>query len=151
MKPTVIKYGLFALISASILFLAALVLGKELSYGSQEIIGYASIVISLAFVFFGIKHYRDKESEGHITFGKAFTIGILISMFSAFGFAIIDYLYTAVINPSFIEDYMAAMKENEQEIAESYSSSSLALFMFGIVLVIGIIVTLLSAFILQRK
>ena len=151
MKRTITKFGLLALLTASVLFLAALVFGKELSFSTQEIIGYVSIFISLTFVFFGILHFREKENGGHITFGKAFTIGILISMCSALGFAIIDYLYTAVINPDFMDEYAAAMKENGQEMIESYSSSSLALFMFGIVLVIGIIVTLLSAFILQRK
>lgn len=150
MKPTITKFGLFALITAAILFLAALVLGKELSFSTQEVIGYLSIVISLSFVFFGILHYRNKENDGRVTFGKAFTIGILISMFAAFGFAVIDYLYTTVINPEFIDEYMATMEANGQEM-EHYSSSSLALFMFAIVLVIGIIVTLLSAFILQRK
>jgi len=150
MKSTITKYGLLALLSAAVLFLAALVLGKELSFSTQEVIGYVSIVISLSFVFFGILHFRNKENEGRISFGKAFTIGILISMFSALGFAFIDYLYTAVINPEFMAEYAATMKANGQEM-ENYSSSSLALFMFAIVLVIGIIVTLLSAFILQRK
>jgi len=150
MKPTIIKYGLLALLSAAVLFLAALVFGNGLSYTSQAIIGYASMFISLTFVFFGILHFRNKENEGRITFGKAFTIGILISIFSAFGFAIIDYLYTAVINPEFMTEYAAAMKAKGEEM-ENYSSSSLALFMFGIVMVMGIIVTLLSAFILQRK
>lgn len=150
MKSTLTKYGLFALLSAAVLFLAALVLGKELSYSTQEVIGYLSIIISLSFVFFGIKHFRDKENDGHITLGKAFTIGILISILAALGFAMIDFLYTAVINPKFIDEYVATMKAKGEEM-EDYSSSSLALFMFAIVFVIGIIVTLLSAFILQRK
>ena len=150
MKPTITKFGLFALLSAAVLFLAALVIGKEMSYSTQEVIGYVSIVVSLSFVFFGIKHFRDKENNGHIAFRQAFAIGILISMFAALGFAMIDYLYTAVINPDFITEYAATMKANGQEM-ESYSSSTFALFMFAIVLVIGIIVTLLSAFILQRK
>jgi len=150
MKPTITKFGILALFSAAILFLAALVLGKELSFSTQEVIGYISIVISLSFVFFGILHFRNKKNDGHITFGQAFTIGILISVFSALGFAIIDYLYTAVINPDFMVEYAETMKASGQEM-ENYSSSSLALFMFAIVFVIGIIVTLLSAFILQRK
>lgn len=150
MKSTITKYGLLSLLTAAILFLAALVFGNGLSYTSQAIIGYASMFISLTFVFFGIKHFRDKENDGRVTFMKAFTIGILISLFSALGFAVIDYLYTAVINPEFMTEYAATMEANGEEM-ENYSSSSLALFMFAIVLVMGIIVTLLSAFILQRK
>ncbi|MBL4663283.1 MAG: DUF4199 domain-containing protein [Flavobacteriaceae bacterium] len=151
MKPTITKYGLFALLTAAVLFLASLVLGNELSYKSQEIIGYTSIIISLSFVFFGIKHFRDKENGGQITFRKAFIIGIFISLFAALGFAIIDYLYTAVINPDFMAEFAANIKENGGEMTETYTSTSLALFIFSIVLVIGFIVTLLSAFILQRK
>lgn len=151
MKTTITKYGLFALLTAGVLFLAALVLGKELSYSTQEIIGYASIFISLTFVFFGIKHFRDKENDGKVSFGKAFIIGLLISVFAALGFAAIDYLYTAVINPDFMTEFAASMEEKGEAMTESYTSASLAVFMFSIVFVIGIIVSLLSSLILQRK
>ena len=152
MKNTVIKYGFFALVTSAIFFLAALVLGKDLSMNAKMVLGYAVIVVSLLFVFFGIKHYRDHENEGHITFRKAFIIGIFISIFAAIGFAIIDYIYTAVINPNYISEYIQAEKDSGMtgEIP-SYTSASLAIFMFLIVVIIGIIISILSGLILQRK
>lgn len=148
MQKTVFKYGAYALITGAGLFLASLVLGKELNYTAQAALGYISITLCLLFVFFGIKHYRDKENNGMVSFGKAMIIGLLISVFAGIGFACIDYLYTAVINPDFMEEYM---KANAEENMPEYSSFSLAMFMFMIVLVIGFIISLISALILQRK
>ena len=168
MKNTVLKYGMYSLLTASAMFLAALVFGKDLSFGGQEIVGYLSIFVSLLFVFFGIKHFRDRENAGKIGFGKALIIGVLISLFAACGFAIVDYIYTTWINPDFTTEYIAAelarLKETlpiaeyevkSQEFTEqmsNYGSSVwLAFMMFGIVTVIGFIFSLISALILQRK
>lgn len=70
MKKTVIKFGQRAFFTATILFLLALTLGKNLSYGAQEVIGYSSMAISLVFVFFGIKNYRDQENGGRLVSDK---------------------------------------------------------------------------------
>jgi hypothetical protein len=99
MKKSILRYGLFSFLSALILFLCALVFGQGLSFETQTVLGYVTIVASLTFVFFGIKHFRDQENSGVISFKKALGIGMLITLFAALGFAIIDYLYTAYINP----------------------------------------------------
>mgnify|MGYP000633923925 CR=1 FL=1 len=88
MKNTVIKYGLYGLITGIILFLAAILLGKGLSYSTQEVLGYVSMVACLSFVFFGIKHYRDLVNNGILSIGKALVIGILISVLVGVGVAI---------------------------------------------------------------
>ncbi|MEM7186514.1 MAG: DUF4199 domain-containing protein [Bacteroidota bacterium] len=152
MKSSIIKYGIYSLLTASVLFLAGLVFGKDLSYSTQAIFGYASMVVSLVFVFFGIKHYRDQVNEGVISFRKAFIIGVCITLFAAIGFGIVDYIYTTVINPEFMTQYIEAMKASgaTEEIPE-YGSVFLAVVMFMTVLVIGIIMTILSSLILSRK
>ncbi len=106
MKKTVIKFGIYSFITGIVLFLSALVLAQDLSYGAQEVLGYTSMVVSVCFVYFGIKNYRDKENNGTISFGKALTIGMLITLFAALGFGIIDFIYTAFINPDFVEQFM---------------------------------------------
>jgi len=166
MKKTVLKFGRFAFFTATILFLLALVLGKNLSYGAQEVIGYSSMVISLVFVFFGIKNYRDQENGGLISFGQALKIGMLITLFAALGFAIIDFIYTSFINPEFMEEFIQHSLEAASEkyagdelIAkkaeiESYrdmSNFAMAMLMFVTVILIGFIISLISSLILNKK
>ncbi len=168
MKNTIIKYGIYGLATAIILFLLALTLGKTFDYSTQEIIGYATMVASLSFVYFGIKHFRDKENNGLLSFGKALQIGILISLFAGLGFGIIDYLYTTVINPDFAseflnksletmknslspEEFAAKKVELQQQMQDFGGSGFMAFIMFATVVVIGFIISLISASLLQNK
>lgn len=153
MKKTVLKYGIYGLITALIIFTLHLVIGiNNFDYSTNEILGYLSILLSLSFIFFGIKHYRDKVNEGILTLGNAISIGMLISAFTGFGVAMADFIYTKYINTSFFSDYeqMLIASGNEDKIIEM-SSTSAALFMFVLVLTIGFFVSLISGIILQRK
>jgi hypothetical protein len=168
MKKTVLKFGLYSFITATVLFLMGFLFGDGLGYSAMEIIGYTSMGISLIFVYFGIKYYRDKEHGGKINFTKALTIGILISLFAALGFGIVDYLYTTVINPDFADEYLTTtlttMKEQLdvadfevkkaeliQQMTDYGQPSLMALLMFVTVLIMGFVFSLISALILQKK
>jgi hypothetical protein len=168
MKSTVVKFGLYGLLTSAVIFLAALTFGKGLSMGTQEVLGYLSIIISLSFVFFGIKHFRDKENNGKVSFKKAFSIGLLISVFVGIGIGVVDFIYTAYINPDFVQEYLDAMVKTmeaelppeeaaiekaalEEQMANFGSSWFMALLMFSTVFIIGMIVSLLSSLLLQRK
>ena len=153
MKNTVIKYGIYGFLTGVVIFTLHLTLGiKNLEYSTNEILGYISIFLSLSFIFFGIKHYRDHVNNGVVTIGKAIGIGILISMLVGLGVAIADFIYTKFMNPSFFSDYEKTLIDqgNEDEIIKMTSATA-ALFMFALVTVIGFIISLLSALILQRK
>lgn len=152
MKNSVLRFGIYGLLVAFIIFIVALAFGQALDYSTQEIIGYASMIVSLAFVFFGIKHYRDKVNDGRVSFGKALLIGVLISLITAIGTGLADFIYTTNINPDFFEEYKAVMESQgyEGEIPE-YSSGFMAVIMFLTVAVIGVIITLISALILQKN
>ena len=135
----------------------------------MAIFGYASMVISLIFVYFGIKHYRDNINDGKVSLGKALAIGLLISLFSAVGFAIVDYIYTSSINPNFAveykeytmtqlsesnlsaEEFKTKVEELEASMGMMGSSSFMAFIMFATVMIIGFIISLISGLILQRK
>ena len=152
MQSTVFKYGVYGLVTGLIIFLIHLTLGKDLSYSTNEILGYISIFISLSFVFFGIKHYRDKVNNGIVSFGKALLIGVLISLLVGLGIAVADFIYTQFINPDWFENYYQMMHDagKEDEIIEMTSLSA-GLFMLTLVSVIGFIISLISGLILQRK
>lgn len=153
MKQTVIKYGMYGLLVGVIIFTLHLTLGiGNLDYSTNEILGYVSIFLSLSFVFFGIKHYRDRVNNGKVSLGKAIAIGVLISVLVGLGIAIADFMYTKFIDPSFFSNYEKMLIEQgkEDEIIEMTSTTA-ALFMLVLVTIIGFIISLISGLILQRK
>lgn len=168
MKQTVLKYGLYGLLTGIVIFLGAILLGRGLSYSAQEILGYVSMVVSLSFIFFGIKHYRDKVNNGAVSLGKAIGIGVLISILVGIGVGIADYIYTTVINPNFANEYLETtlktmeatmtpveFKNKKVELTEqmqAYGGSGfMAFLMFFTVVLIGFVLSLISGLILQRK
>ncbi len=119
---------------------------------TNEVFGYATIIASLLFIYFGIKHFRDQQNEGKLSFKKGMVIGLLIAIFTALGIAIADYIYTAVIDPDFFAEYAEMMKAKDPaaEVPE-FTSGQAAIFMFAIVFVIGLTISLISSLILQRR
>ncbi len=168
MKKTVIRFGSYGAVTICILFLISWFLLADVSFTTQEVLGYISMVLSLSFVFFGIKHFRDKENQGKVSFKKALTIGVLISLITALAFGILDVFYTEVLNPDFMVEYyndtVESMRnalppdEFEKELARIETQKKMfssPLFSFALmamtVFVIGFIISLTSALILQRK
>lgn len=114
--------------------------------------GYISIFLSLSFIYFGIKYFRDQENDGLISLGKAIQIGVLISVLVGLGIAVADFVYTKFIDPSFFANYEQKLIEQgkENEIIKMTSTTA-ALFMLVLVTIIGFIISLISGIILQRK
>ena len=153
MKSTVLKFGFYGLIVGFIIFFIHLFFGIDnLDYSTNEILGYLSIFLSLSFIFFGIKHYRDKENDGFISLGKAIQIGVLIAFLVGLGIAFADFIYTIFIDPSFFANYEQQLIDQgkEDEIVKMTSTTA-ALFMLILVTIIGFIISLISGIILQRK
>ena len=130
--------------------------------------GYATMVIALSLVFFGIKSYRDNNG-GHITFFKGLQVGILIALISAICYAVSWELYYRGSGQQFLEKYTAhyidGMRRDGASDAEvAKAQEEMAQFMelyknffvrFGMTLMeilpVGIIVTLISAALLRRR
>jgi len=168
MKHTVIKYGLYALISGFLLFGLPFLFGMGVDFDYGELIGYTSMILSLLFVYFGIKHYRDKVNNGKVSLGKAITIGMLITLFSAVGVALFDYIYTTQINPDFANQYLdysikkmeATLSPEElkiksaeliQQMKDYGSPEFMAFMMFASVVILGFIISLISGLILKSR
>jgi hypothetical protein len=148
MKKSVIKFGTYGILTGFSAFLA----GLYFDITTNEIFGYATIIASLLFVHFGIRHFREKENNGQLSFKKGISIGLLITVLTAIGIAFADYIYTAVINPDFFAEYAKMMRAKDPNIEiPQFTSGQAAGFMFAIVFFIGLIITLISSLILQRK
>lgn len=153
MKQSVLKYGLYGLITGFLIFTIHLLVGIDtFDYSTNEILGYVSIFLSLSFIYFGIKHYRDHVNNGLISLGKAIVIGVLISVLVGLGIAFADFIYTKFINPSFFSDYEKALiDQGKADEIYHMTSTTAALFMLILVTILGFIISLISALILQRK
>lgn len=152
MKHTVKTYGTYGLLAGLIIFSIHLAFLDYFDYATNELLGYLSIFICLSFIFLGIKHYRDRVNNGLVSLGQGIRIGLAISVMVGIGIAIADFVYTKFIDPSFFENYekMLVDQGRQDEIIEMTSTSA-ALFMLILVTVIGLIISLISALILQRK
>jgi len=133
----------------------------------KTILRFGLYGVSLLFVFFGIKHFRDRENNGVVTFAKALLIGVLISLIVSVAFGILDIIYVKFVNPDFMTDYYEGMLEQAQtlpaeefEIRKEELNAEKEMFlnpfmhffiMSMMVFVIGFIISLLSALLLQRK
>lgn len=168
MKNTIIKFGIYASLVGGFIFIGGHFFDWNIDFGVLEIFGYASIFASLSFVFFGIKHFRDNINDGIVSFKNALLIGLAISAIAGLVIAFLDVIYVTVINPDFVSEYLQyaldGMKntlppeefETQKAILEEqmklFESPAIAgLIMFVTVFAIGIIISLLSSLILQRK
>lgn len=162
-----IIYGLIAGVIVSIPML--FVTSNSIDFEKGMLIGYASMLIAFSLVFVGIRNYREYYSNGTISFGKAFKIGSIIVLIASTLYVItwlINYFYFI---PDFAEKYaehlITTLKENgatqieiDKQIDEMASFTKMyknpfinAMITYTEILPVGLIVTLISAFILKRK
>lgn len=143
-----------------------------INFDNGEIIGYGSMIVSLSMVFFGIKSFRDKHQKGVIKFGKAFTVGILITLMASFvyvaGWEVYyqsdDELRTTFMD-QYTEHYLDKLKQGgatEEQIESARQETMKMKEMYSIpivrlaitlieILPVGLIITLISAAILRKK
>lgn len=168
MKKAVLKYGLMGGFFICTLFLLSWFLGSGLDYATQEVLGYASMIVALSVVFFGIRHYRDRLNSGALSFGTGLRIGLGISLITAILFGILDVIYVRYLNPDFMDSYYTTLladlesslpeAEYQQRVTELGAERELFsnplvnfLIMAVTVLLIGFMISLLSALYLKRK
>jgi len=170
MNKTLVKYGIY---SAAFLILfnvaTLLIYGTDPKYYDiGEVTGYSAIVLSMVFVYFGIREYKYKELNGEIKFGKALLMGLIIAIFPAILFGIWNVIYVEIIDPEFVDKYynhqyekmeaslsaeeFAIEKSNMEAEKDIFSNVFLQFFvMFFTVWVIGLIASITSSIILSGK
>ncbi len=134
------------------------------------IIGFSAMAVAFSFIFVGIKNYRDKQNGGTVTFGKAFLLGLMISLIASTMYVITWAIEFHFFMPDFIDKYSAMqvkqLKESGMTGAEldknlksietaSYNYKHnpffFAMYTYMEILPVGILITLISALILKRK
>ncbi|MBF04740.1 MAG: DUF4199 domain-containing protein [Flavobacterium sp.] len=169
MKKNILIFGLIAGIVVSIPMLIITSNCTSFDFEKGMLIGYSSMLIAFSMVYVGIKNYRDKYNQGVISFGKAFKIGSIIVLIASTMYVLswlINYFYFI---PDFTEKYAehminglkesgASLLEIEQKTKEMEEFSTLyknpffnAMITYTEILPVGLIITLISSFILKKK
>ena len=84
MKRNVLIFGLVlgAILCVNMFYMVHLCYTNP-DFESNDVLGYAAMVVMFSLIFFGVRNYRNKQLGGEITFGKAFKTGVLIAIFAA--------------------------------------------------------------------
>ena len=172
MKRTVLIYGAIAgaVVSAFMSIMMIITANEETVHtgASSMVIGYLGMLIAFTFIFVAIKSYRDKQNGGIISFGKAFSMGLLIALLASTLYVITWAVVYKNFLPNYMDRYCAAMIEQakvslagadlEAKIAEINKAKEMyatpwgfTLFTYAEILPVGILVSLIAAFVLKRK
>src|SRR5262245_26778266 len=114
MKKTVLTFGLISGAIAALVMFGTMPFVGDVPFEYLTVLGYPIFVICFLMVFFGIRSYRENVGGGTITFGRAFTVGILITLISCVIYAISwDFIYRNFF-PDFLEKYGNYMVEKQR-------------------------------------
>jgi hypothetical protein len=171
MRKIVLTFGLIsgAIITAMTSIMLPLCMSGAVDLDKSEIVGYSTMVLAFLLVFFGIRSYRENIGGGSVTFGKAFQVGILITLIACAVYVVAWEIVYYNFIPDFADRYAARSIENmrakgatpaaidtaQKEMArfkELYKNPFINIGMtFVEIFPVGLIMTLVSAAILRRK
>lgn len=171
MKKNALVFGLIsgAIITGWMLYSTNQCYTNPESFQSNDILGYAGMLLTFSLIFVGIKSYRDRHNGGMITFGQALKMGIYISLIASTMYVGVWLIEYYVFMPDWLDSYRthvlymasldgASQVELDQKAAEMDQFRELyrnplfvVLISYAEVLPIGIVISLISAAILRRK
>lgn len=170
MKKNILIFGLISglIVSAMMLF-TVISCYKTGNFEGSMVVGFTVMIIAFALIFVAVKNYRDKFNHGVISFGRAFRIGILITLLASTMY-VVSWL---IVYYNFVPDFMDKMAANEvikiqqkglsaaeadaqiakmNSMREMYKNPIVViLYTYTEIFPVGLIVTLISALILKRK
>lgn len=169
MKRTVWTFGLLAGAVLSVGMLLTVPFMEKISFDKGLVIGYTTMVAAFLMVFFGIRSYRDNVLNGKIGFGRAFQVGILITVIGSICYVATWEVVYFKMMPDFWEKYSARQVEEAQasgatqqqldakvqeaaKYGEMYKNPLINSAMTFIEpFPVGLVITLLCAGVLSRK
>ena len=134
-----------------------------------EWLGYLSQILAFSIIFVAVKKYRDQQLGGVIKFGKAFRVGLGITVNAAIiyvaawevNLSLTDYAFIGNYTDLVIEGAKAdgvsgaeldALISQMESMTESYSNPFLrVLITFAEILPTGIVISLICAAILRKS
>ena len=169
MKKTVIKCGLISGAIMAVLMLATMPFIYKIGFDYGMLVGYTSMLLAFILIFVGIRSYRDTVLNGYISFKRGLAVGLLITLISTLCYVITwEFVYYNFL-PDFADQYtnhlvqkLRAGGATAEQIAQKTEEIKQmkvilenpiynALVAFTEPLPVGLVISLLSAWILRRK
>jgi ethanolamine transporter EutH len=169
MNRIIVICGLISGVIVSTFMIASMaVCYQKESFDGNMLLGYAAMLLSFSMVFVGIKSYRDKYSNGSVSFGKAFKIGLYITLVASTVYVVVWLIDYYLFIPDFMDKYTAHLLKQFQsegptaaeleakvvelaEYKEMYQSPLMViLWTYAEILPVGLVVALISALILKK-
>ena len=169
MKKTILIYGFLSGLVIAIMMTPTTIFAPQIGFDRGVIIGYTTIILSMSFIFFGIKSYRDRVGNGSISFGRAFLIGLSIAVISSACYVIAWLIIYYNFTPDFMDQYanhiiekmktagatQEAISQKTEEMKKMgemmHNPFMNAAMTFTEPFPVGLVIALISAFILRRK
>jgi hypothetical protein len=153
----------------SAMMLLTLPFMDQIGFGAGEVIGYTTMVLAFLMVYFGVRSYRDTVGGGTIGFGRAFSVGLLITLVASVCYvATWEFIYNT-LTPDFAEKYAAQVvakakasgaseaqiAARTREMADFQVMYRNPLYNIAMTLIeplpVGLVFTLVTAGVLSRK
>ena len=169
MKKTVLIFGLIGGAVMAAMMFAMMPFVDKIGFDKGAIVGYTTMIVAFMLVFFGIRSYRENVGDGHITFGRAFAVGILITLIACICYVVAWEIIYFKFMPDFANKYASYMIEkarasgaSQQVIDAQVQQMKSFKVMYDHPLInaaisftepfpVGLIITLVSAAILRKK
>lgn len=169
MKKTVLTFGLIGGAVMAAMMFATLPFIDRIGFDRGEIVGYTTMILAFLLVFFGVRSYRENVGGGNITFGRAFAVGILITLVVCICYVVAWEILYFKFMPDFADKYANYMVEKvkatgasqqviDAKLEEMKSFKTMydnpfinSAITFVEPFPVGLIVTLISAAFLRKK
>lgn len=115
MQTPVLRFGLAGGAALAAMMAATVPFADTIGFDRGAIVGYATMVLAFLMVYFGVRSYRDTVAGGTLTFGRAVTVGLLISLVITVCYAAAWQVIYYGFMPDFLEKYTAYALEKARQ------------------------------------
>ncbi|GAA0549819.1 uncharacterized protein DUF4199 [Chitinophaga japonensis] len=170
MKKNVLVFGLISglIITTMMVISIAMCYSRE-NFEGNVVVGYAAMILAFSLIFIGVRNFRNKYNNGVISFGKAFKIGLYITLIASTMYVVVWLIDYYLFIPDFMDKYtahvlrqaendgagaaeLAKKAEEMAKFKQMYTNPVMVVLLtYAEVLPIGLVISLISAAILKRR
>lgn len=119
MRKIVLTYGVIGGVMLAAMIVATVPFHDRIGFDRGVYVGYATMVVAFLMVYFGVVSYRDNVAGGSITFGRAFNVGLLISLIIMACYVLTWEVVFYNFMPDYFDKYAAHVLEQARQSGAS--------------------------------